>query len=198
MYKRTSQGWVKHLDFILLDVLCLQLAFFLAFFLRQHSWMPYESDFYRAVGILLTIFDILVSVMLDSMHNVMKRGYYKEAMQTFRHCAVVFLLTILWMFTLKNSDAYSRTIVFLTFVFHLLFGYGVRLLWKRYLSKHGTKSSGKLSLLAVLEPDLAEKMVGRLTGNPLDGYRLTGIVLTDNPRGLTEIGGIPIVCPFAD
>ena len=92
MYKRTSQGWVKHLDFIVLDVLCLQIAFFFAYFLRQHAWNPYTNDFYRAVGILLTIFDLLVAVMLDSMHNVTKRGYYKEATQTFKHCAIVFLL----------------------------------------------------------------------------------------------------------
>ena len=198
MYKRTSQGWVKHLDFIVLDVLCLQIAFFFAYFLRQHAWNPYTNDFYRAVGILLTIFDLLVAVMLDSMHNVTKRGYYKEATQSFKHCAIVFLLTILWMFSLKNSDAYSRIIVFLTFIFHFLIGYGIRLLWKRFLNKHGAKDSGKFSMLAVLEPDLAEKMVDRLTGNPLDGYRLTGIVLTENPQGLSEIKGIPVVCPFED
>ena len=198
MYKRASRGWVKHFDFILLDVICLQIAFILAYFFRQHGWNPYTNDLYRAIAILIAIFDLLVAVMMDSMHNVVKRGYYKEFTQTFKHCSVVFLLTILWMFSLKNSDAYSRTVVFVTYLLHIAIGYGVRLLWKKYISKHGTAESGKLSMLAVLEPDLAEKMVLRLTSNPLDGYRLKGVVLTENPECLTEIAGIPIACSFEE
>lgn len=27
MYKKSPQGWMKHWDFILLDIFCLQLAF---------------------------------------------------------------------------------------------------------------------------------------------------------------------------
>ena len=40
MYKRSIQGWLKHIDFILLDVLALQLAFILAYAYR-HGGMPY-------------------------------------------------------------------------------------------------------------------------------------------------------------
>lgn len=31
MYQRESKGWFKHYDFILLDLICLQMAFFLAY-----------------------------------------------------------------------------------------------------------------------------------------------------------------------
>lgn len=196
MYKRTSQGWLKHLDFIMLDVLCLQVSFLLAYFFRQHSWIPYLNDLYRAIGILLIIFDLLVAVMMDSMHNVVKRGYYKEFAQTFKHCTMVFLLTILWMFSLKNSDTYSRVVVFLTYLFHMALGYSSRILWKFFLKRHGSMDSGKLAMLAVLEPDLAEKMVERLTSSPLDGYHLAGVVLIDNPDHLEKINSIPIVASF--
>lgn len=27
MYRKKAKGWTKHLDFILLDILCMQLAF---------------------------------------------------------------------------------------------------------------------------------------------------------------------------
>ena len=157
MYKRTSRGWVKHLDFIILDVLCLQISFFLAYFVRQHTWNPYTNDFYRTVGILLIIFDLLVAVMMDSMHNVAKRGYYKEAIQTFKHSAVVFLITILWMFSLKNSDAYSRITIYLTFIFHLLISYVVRLLWKHIIKKHGLRAAGNSHYSLFWNPILLRK-----------------------------------------
>lgn len=193
MYKRTSQGWLKHLDFILIDILAQQIAFFLAYFIRHGSLLPYQSDLYRAIGIFIAIFDFLVAVILDSMHNVVKRGYYKEFTKTFGHCTLVLLLTILWMFTLKNSDNYSRTVIYLTYVFHIILGYGSRLLWKKVLGRFGAVDSGKLSMLAVLDPRSADKMIARLTANPLEGYHLAGVVLIDNPDGLTEVCGIPVV-----
>ena len=30
MYAKKAQGWIKHLDFIILDMICLQVAFVLA------------------------------------------------------------------------------------------------------------------------------------------------------------------------
>ena len=41
-------------------------------------------------------------------------------------------------------------------------------------------------------------MVERLTSNPLDGYRLSGIVLTENPEGLTEINNVSVACALDD
>ena len=31
MYKRSAEGWAKHWDFILLDTLCLQISFIIAY-----------------------------------------------------------------------------------------------------------------------------------------------------------------------
>ena len=198
MYKRASQGWAKHLDFILMDILAQQIAFFLAYFIRQGSLLPYQNELYRTIGIFNGVFDFLVAVILDSMHNVVKRGYYKEFVSTFKHCTLLFLITILWMFTLKYSDSYSRTVIFLTYIFHVILGYGIRLLWKKVLTRHGAADSKKLSMLAILEPELADKMVERLTANPLDGYHLSGVVLLENPNQITEVRGIPVVTDFEE
>ena len=135
MYKRTSKGWLKHLDFILFDELSLQIAFILAYLLRQHTFPPYVNSIYLSIGITLAIFDLLVAIMMGSMHNVVKRGYWKEFTSTVKHCTLVFLLTSLWMFSLKNADAYSRIVLYLTFLLHMALGYGLRLLWKVHLQR---------------------------------------------------------------
>ena len=31
MYRKESEGWFKHTDFILIDMICLQIAFYLAY-----------------------------------------------------------------------------------------------------------------------------------------------------------------------
>ena len=73
MYKRNDQGWIKHLDFILLDEVVLQLSFVLAYLIRQGG-LPYASGVYRTLALILVVLDILVAVVFNTMHNVMKRG----------------------------------------------------------------------------------------------------------------------------
>ena len=62
MYKRNLQGWMKHLDFILWDLLILQVSFILGYMIR-HGWgeMPYLQPSYRSLAIILTAVDILVA-----------------------------------------------------------------------------------------------------------------------------------------
>ena len=35
MYRKSARGWEKHLDFMILDVLCLQAAFVIAYMVRN-------------------------------------------------------------------------------------------------------------------------------------------------------------------
>ena len=58
MYERGIKGWLKHLDFILLDMLSLALAFFAAFSLRfSHAWSSYQPELYRELLIMLLMLD---------------------------------------------------------------------------------------------------------------------------------------------
>ena len=57
MYKRKSDGWMKHFDFLLLDMVCLQIAFLLSFLilgrhvnLAKASDLPGKKQFVEKVG----------------------------------------------------------------------------------------------------------------------------------------------------
>lgn len=41
MYRKDSTGWIKHVDFIILDLICLQVAFVLAYALSGYGANPY-------------------------------------------------------------------------------------------------------------------------------------------------------------
>ena len=43
MYKKDSERWIKHVDFIILDMICLQIAFVLAYAISGYGFCPYEQ-----------------------------------------------------------------------------------------------------------------------------------------------------------
>ena len=191
MYKRNAQGWSKHFDFMVVDEISLQIAFILATLIRNHIW-AYSSPLYRTMGATLVLVDAVVLVLHNSMHDVVKRGYYIEFIETFKHCFYVFAIATIYMFATQTGDAYSRIILFLTFLLHILLGYFTRILWKLFIKNHGKTKEKQSSMLVVVTPDTAEDILSRLSSDELSDYKITGVVLTE-PADRETVGGYPVV-----
>ena len=78
MYKRESGGWLKHYDFLLLDMICLQIAFLLSFVVLGRGFNPYSHILYRKMALYLELADVVVVFFFDSFSGVLKKGYYRN------------------------------------------------------------------------------------------------------------------------
>lgn len=72
MYRKDTDGWLKHWDFILLDMICLQLAFVLAYGLSGYGFNPYQTMIYRNMSIYIEVADLAVLFLLGTLRNVLK------------------------------------------------------------------------------------------------------------------------------
>ena len=73
MYERGVKGWLKHLDFIFLDMLSLALALFAAFSLRfSQAWGSYQTELYRELLVMLMLLDFTVCVMYSVSTKALK------------------------------------------------------------------------------------------------------------------------------
>ena len=200
MYKRNSENWTKHLDFILLDVVCLVLSLFLAYY--GYYYFTYHKlfdlladDLYRNILILLVLIDIFVAVLLNTMHHVMHRGYFIEFSQTIKQVLVVFGVEILLLFVLKWSDTYSRVILSLTTLFHLVLSYTTRLLWKRVVRLYSGQREKRNMILVCAEQDV-ETVLSRASSEDEAGF--AGVVLTDRDAAGETVCGLPVVAGLSD
>jgi hypothetical protein len=51
MYKKEKKNWLKHLDFTILDIISLQLAFIVAYVFRLGWSLPYSSEPYERLAV---------------------------------------------------------------------------------------------------------------------------------------------------
>ena len=58
MYKREKKSWLKHLDFTILDIVCLQIALVIAYIMRLGWHLPYSSEPYERLAIVMVLIDI--------------------------------------------------------------------------------------------------------------------------------------------
>lgn len=195
MYRRSSEGWFKHFDFIIIDLFCVQLAFFLAALFR-HGGFPYYDRIYSHTAVWLFMMDILISIICSTYANVLKRGYLKELSSTVLHTSEVAIGTLLILYLLKDAYNLSRLVFVGFWVLYAVISYACRLLWKRYVQKH-LSERGERSFVIVTSSDMAEGVVKNIRGNNYYGLKLTGLILMDESRTGWSYEGVPVVADAA-
>lgn len=147
MYRKSVKGWLKHFDFIILDLISLQVAFVLAYMIRHGISWPYSQPLYQDMALFLVAADIGVLFFFETLKNVLKRGYYREFAITTKHAVLVSLIAVLYLFTIQEGGTYSRIVIYITGVVYALLTYMVRLFWKKVLKKEGQMQTAGLCLL---------------------------------------------------
>ena len=71
MYRKDSTGWIKHVDFIILDLICLQVAFVLAYALSGYGANPYQLILYRNMAVFMEVADLVVLFAMGTLKNVL-------------------------------------------------------------------------------------------------------------------------------
>lgn len=188
MYKKSAQGWLKHIDFILLDLLCFQCAYLLAFRLRHGALNLYSFEVYKQVQIMASLLCLFAAIFMETFKDVRKRGYYREFAATIKQVVVVTVLTAFYLVTVKDAESFSRIVLFLTGCIYFLLSYCVRLGWKRILQKQ----SKKISLLIVSTAGEVQKMVDDLRSAKLETFHIVGVSLADDEEQ-KEVSGIPVI-----
>ncbi len=198
MYKKKSSGWAKHFDFIVLDLLCLHLSFTLAYILRHGIANPYGDQLYRNMAIFITFADITVLFFFETLKGVLKRGYYKEFAATLKHTMIVFLLSVLYLFSIQESFNYSRVTMFLTGIIYLLTSYLVRI-WRKHTIFHSRRAEHrKRSMLIITTSDIAEEVTRQLLLNNYEQLNISGIAVIDCNMVGASFEKIPVVADKND
>jgi len=190
VYKRNAQGWSKHIDFMLLDIIVLQLSYILAFYLRLHEW-AYSMHEYKNLGILLFLADIVVIIVNNSLHDVIKRGYLREIFEFAKHIVYVLVIVLIYFFSSQSGDFYSRYILGFTFVFYALAGYCVRIVWK-WILRHARLRRVHNNMLVVVSEANADAILSRLLSDKQAGYSIVGVVIVESTN-LKSVRGVPVV-----
>ena len=192
MYRKNANGWLKHIDFIILDMICLQIAFMMAYFIKNGNIHLYNNFLYRNMAIILEVADLMVLLIFGTLKGVLKRGHYQEFVKTLKHGFIVCLLAVLYLFTVQKGVFFSRFILFLTIGIYFILIYIVRELWKSHIKK-GVNSGKRRKLLMVTSTTIADKVIENVEKNNYSRYDIVGVALLDKDLIGNQINNVSVV-----
>ena len=76
MYKKQKKSWVKHLDFLILDLLCLEVTFYLSCVIRLGNLHndPGMSEYYNRLAIVLLLMDGCIVFLTEAYTGILRRN----------------------------------------------------------------------------------------------------------------------------
>ena len=173
---------LKHLDFIVLDIVVVELSYYLA-----NVWYASYTDsmlrfhtIYRTVSALLLI-GVLVSLVIDTPYkNILKRQGFIEVKETFKHTVEMMLMNIFFIYFIHIGGAASRLTTTATWSIYIVLTLSTRFIYKRFLRKKILKSEDGLTSAVVLTTSShADKVTKAILANPLNAIKISGVFLTD-------------------
>ncbi len=193
MYKRNANGWLKHWDFILLDLIVIQIAYVLAYALAGYGLNPYQILIYKNMAIIIEIVNLVIILVFSSFRDVLKKGHYKTFVAAFNQGIMIGLASILYLFLIQEGQNFSRLTLIYIVVLYVLLSYVMRESLKKYLKNNSNNDLNKQSLLLIANEQDVESSIKRLQSNTYSTFNITGIVVLDKDEVGTMISNIPVV-----
>lgn len=190
---------MKHVDFIILDILCLQVALMLAYACSGYGWDIYTPILYRNVAMFLGLADLMLLICRETMKGVIRRGHFREFTMTVKQAVFIEGIALLYLFLLQEGQNYSRPVLLLMPVCYSVVAYAVRELWKWHLQKKKTSDEGKSALLIAASEDVVERVVKTIKENNYAQYIVAGVSLIGGGKYSVgeKIDGVPVVAEEA-
>lgn len=198
MYKKENNSWLKHIDFVILDILCLQLAFILAYEIRVAKGIPYLNPLYENMAFVLVIFQLLVSFFGESFSGVLRRGFLIEMKCMIEHEICVMLLAVLYLFMSQQGVMYSRGAFTIMCTLYFFIAYAARIGWKKVIRSRKFAEGEKRSILIITTDAKAANVMKALRGDSYGTYHLAGVALLDKNKTGSMIQSVPVVAGADD
>lgn len=196
MYQKQTGSIIKHLDFLLLDLIVMEVSFILAYMIRHGMESPFANSQYRVLGVLLLLIQFLVVVFRECYRNILRRGYLMELKSVVIQNSIVMLLVIAFMFVTRAFGTYSRQVVLVLWILSTVFMYAERLLWKNVVRKRLRTGEDQSHMLVIGELKGLEDIILELKKEKYWPFRITGIVVYKKAMRGESIGDVPVVADW--
>lgn len=199
MNRKKKYGWWKHIDFMIIDLLCIQIAYLVSYFFRHDTLRLYrETSLYAHVNILLIIIDICYVLLRSTYKNILKRSFIREIESVLVHNIVMWGLVMAYLYVTKQAFWFSRQVFLTSFGFTIIFMLVGRFLWKLNVRRlYGKVRISRISWLSVHRNmrqkwfrQFSDRMYNGLTGRSgnygscLENEKIEGISVVCNKDNL--------------
>lgn len=176
----SQKGLSKHVDFILLDILCLQLCFVLSYWVKNGYGNPYENQTYQYQALVLQMSQLIIILFANNYQGILRRKRFDELVAVLKFTLEILIIALVYLFLIHRTGVVSRLQYGFTSVSFLLLDYLLRQLNKRRILSGSGSNGRRRSIVLITSSKLVNDAMEKLSADGAgQDYFICGIVLMD-------------------
>lgn len=193
MYQKRTSRIIKHIDFLMLDLIVLGVSFYISNLLR-HGWsaLRMNEQYLLMMGILV-LFWTFEAIFLEFYQDILRRGYLVELKRVVIQTSLVMVSVFTFMFVTKTQYIYSRAVFIFLWVIGIIVIYAERVLWKHVIRRKLQNSDERTHMLLVCNEKSLKSCIDILKRDKYQSFVLCGAVVYDKDMQGEKVAGVPIV-----
>lgn len=192
MTRKHLKGWLKHGDFIVLDIIAMQLCFVLGYWTRHGFANPYKMEEYMTQAVTLFLCQIFVILFFNNYEGIIRRRKFDEAVAVCKYVLSILSVLLVFMFIVRRSSNMSRLAIGLTVGYFIVLDFSLRCLNKVRIFH--SKNYNKASIALITSKELIPSAMSKLTSSDIyKDYFISSILIlgSDDTDGVEDYG-IPV------
>ena len=204
MHIKSQHSWMKHLDFIIIDAILLNVSLVFAYFIKIRNLQMFQWPQYRSIAVMLTILHLCIVLFSSTYSDVLYRGYFTEFKKVALHTLKLVILSFALLFMMKNIGAMSRFILSAFPLMFMFLSYFAHILWKKFLLRKTKRGENMRQFVVVTDQRHINEAMSKLQDGTDVSFSVKGICLTKEPDinsslfRESEYKGTPIVAVGKD
>lgn len=195
MHIKGKSSWIKHLDFIIINLISVIVAFATAYYIKFKSFGFIDSPSWRTILVIMCLINLVVTFLMNPYSGIFRRPYYEDAIKLGLFTVYSFIIVSIFFYVMKIGATFSRITIVLTFVIYYALVIILVFLRKRMLLSGKVKgfSNRKRKLFVVADYKDIETTIENILASDIAEFEIVGYCFTDGIYEEKEYRGSEVV-----
>ena len=199
MQIKSKYSWVKHFDFMVIDLIALFLCFLLSYWMKFGNMEFWSNEVWVRYLFIVLVLNVVITLFVNPYSGILRRPYYMEIIRALQLAFYNLLLTALAFYVFRIGINYSREMSFYMYGLYFVLSLILKFVWKKMLvsGKIVIKTTKHIPLFVIGNSEGIAQTVINVTAGDFQLYEVLGVHLVDDAeRAEVRVEGmapIPVI-----
>jgi len=184
MQIKSKYSWMKHIDFMIVDLVSLFLAFLISYYLKFDNLDFVKNEEWTRYLFIVLVLSLVINFFTNPYSGILKRSYYMEIIRAFQLAIYNLLIAAAIFYSFKIGAVYSREMSFVMYGIYFVLSLFLKFVWKKLIvsGKVVINTTRKIPLFVIGSKENIEKTIENVMAGDFQLYEIKGVHLINDKK----------------
>ncbi len=184
MQIKSKYSWMKHIDFMIVDLIALFVSFLISYYLKFDNLAFTKNEEWTRYLFIVLVLSLVINFFTNPYSGILKRSYYMEILRAFQLAVYNLLLASAIFYAFKVGANYSREMSFVMYGIYFILSLLLKYIWKKLIvsGRVVINTTKKIPLFVIGSKENIKKTIENVMAGDFQLYDIKGIHLIDDKK----------------